>query len=424
MEWSRRRVVWGLVILASTWCSVGSFADELQREIADASGEIEAAPFEDDYWADVNELYLSAGPAKQVISDDFDDNRQDPMWSLEVDDASSCWLDETNQRLELRATSKADWLSASYLGRGWAIDPAWDFSLRVDYRQEARLGDSTWLSVLLTPSIENRDSRHVALGVGTDDSYPYLWVEAIDESIQYTRSTSRGGDDEGTLYLSYDASADELYVSGRGFGAENAWATLRDILQDAWAGQPLTVGLGGGSNGIRISSGQAYLDDFVLEAGTSVPEQLSAVYRFWSPALRSHFYTIDEAERDKLLKQYADVWIFEGRVFHAGAAPFDDDLVPLYRFWSPRTGTHRYTIDEKEKDQLLKEGKGIWAFEGIAFYVYPEGWQPKTAKPVYRFRNETNGASFFTISMQERDWLLKNYPNVFTLEGIAFYAYE
>jgi hypothetical protein len=417
MESSRRHVVWILVTLASISWAPCSFADELQFEDTDAS------VFEADYWADVNDPYFSTGPARQVISDDFDDNRRGSMWSLDVDNASSCWLDETNERLELRATSKADWSSVSYLGKGWTIDPTWDFSLRIDYRQEARLGDSTWLSVLVTPSVENRDSQHVAFGVGTDDSYPYLWVEAIDESIQYTRSTSRGGD-EGTLYLSYDASVDELYVSGRGFGAENAWATLRDVVQATWAGQPLAVGLGGGSNGVRIGSGQAYLDNFVLEAGTSVPEQLGAVYRFWSPALRSHFYTIDETERDKLLKQYADVWVYEGEVFYAAAAPFDDDLLPLYRFWSPRTGTHLYTIDEREKDRLIKEGKGTWASEGIAFYVYPEGRQPKETKPVYRFLNKMNSAQFYTISERERDWLLKNYPSVFTLEGIGFYTYE
>ncbi|UCD51552.1 MAG: hypothetical protein JSW27_02755 [Phycisphaerales bacterium] len=423
MKWSRRHVVWVLVILAGISWSTGSFADELRAGGTDASSEIGAVPFDGDYWADVHELYLSAGSSRQIISDDFDDNRQGQMWSLDVDNALSCWLDEANERLELRATSKADWSSAFYLAKGWAIDPAWDFSLRVDYKQEARLGGSTWLSVIVTPSVEHRDSRHVAFGVGTDDAYAYLWVEAIDESIQYTRSTNRGSD-EGVLYISYDASVDELYISGRGYGVENAWATLRDVLQDAWAGQLLAVGLGGGSNGVRIGSGQAYLDNFVLEVGTSVPEQLSPVYRFWSPALRSHFYTIDGAERDKLRKQYADVWIFEGKAFHAGAAPFDDGLAPVYRFWSPRTGTHLYTIDEKEEEQLLKEGKDVWVFEGIAFYAYPEGRQPKKAKPVYRFSNQTNGAQFYTIGAQERDWLLKNYRDVFTLEGIGFYAYE
>jgi hypothetical protein len=293
----------------------------------------------------------------------------------------------------------------------------------VDYRQESELGDSSWLSVVLTPDVDNRGDRHVAFGVGTDDSFPYLWVEAIDESIQYSRSAARR-DDEGTLYISYDASVDELYVSDRGYGAENAWATLKDLLQSAWAGRAVNVGIGGGANAVRIDSGQAYFDNFILEAGTSIPPQLCAVYRFWSPVLLTHFYTIDTAERDKLVKKYPDVWTFEGEAFHAAAEPFDADLVPVYRFWSPQRGTHLYTIDEAERDRLIKAGKNVWVFEGIAFYAYPKGGQPTESEPVYRFVNRVNGAQFYTISAQERDRVLKQYPEVFTFEGTAFYAYE
>lgn len=410
MTWSRRHVVWGLVILATTCWVRYSFADEFSAERLDASGA-------------TGGLVSDAGVGTRVISDDFDDNRRDPMWSLDVDVPATCWLDETSERLELQATSKADWSSAFYLAEGWAVEPTWDFSLSVDYRQDAELGDATWLSVVLTPDVDNRGSRHVAFGVGTDDAFPYLWVEAIDEAIQYSRSTARR-DDEGTLYVSYDAYVDELYFSDRGYGPENAWVTLKGIPLGAWAGLPITVGIGGGSNGVEIDSGQAFFDNFVLEAGTSVPEQLAPVYRFWSPVLLSHFYTIDAVERDRVMKKYTDVWVFEEEAFHVGAEPFDSGLVPVYRFWSPETGMHQYTIDEEERDRLIKEGKSTWVFEGIAFYVYPEGQQPKETKPVYRFLNRRNGAQFYTISEQERDRVLKQYPDVFTFEGIAFYAYE
>jgi Repeat of unknown function (DUF5648) len=411
MKWSRMHVVGTMAVLVSICWSTPILAEQLQVEDADAVG---GSYFSEGF---------GASPVRQVISDDFDDNRQGGIWSLDVDDPSSCWLDEANQRLELRATSRVDWSSALYLAKGWTIDPAWDFSLQIDFRQDARLGNSTWLSVIVTPDVDNRASQHVAFGAGTDDSYPYLWIETIDESIQYTRSASRGYD-EGTLYISYDASVDELYVSGRGHGAENAWATVRDLLQGVWAGQAITVGLGGGANGVRIDSGQAYLDNFILETGASVPEQPSAVYRFWSPVLMGHFYTISEVERDRLVKKYADVWTLEGQVFQAGAMPFDADLAPVYRFWAPKAGAHMYTIDKAEKDRLVKAGKDVWVFEGVAFYAYPDGRQPKGTKPVYRFSNEMSGGQFYTISEHEKDWLLKNYRDIFIFEGIGFHAYE
>ena len=332
-----------------------------------------------DYMAVAGGLYFSVGliqsPAARSIGDDFDDNRQGAMWSLDADDSSTCWLEETNQRLELRVTAQASWSSAFYLGEGWAIDPAHDFSLCVDYRQDAQLGDSTWLSVVLMPDIDNRGSQHVEFGVGSDDSYPYLWFETIDKSVKYSRSTHRDHD-AGTLFISYDASVDELYVSDRGYGSENAWATTKDLLQGAWAGQAVSVGLGGGSNRVAIGSGQAYLDDFIIETGSPMVGQLSAVYRFWSPRLEGHFYTISEGERDTLIKEYAQTWTLEGTAFYVGAVPFDADLVPVYRFWAEKTGVHRYTADEAEKDRLLKESKHTWTFEGVAFYAYPEGRQP------------------------------------------------
>ena len=380
-----------------------------------------------DYTAVAGGLHFSVGlvahPASLAVFDDFDDNRRGAMWLLEGDDLPSCWLEEANQRLELRATTAANWCSAFYRANGWVIDTSNDFSLRVDFYQEARLGDNSWLSVVLTPDVDSRGSQHVEFGVGSDDSYPYLWFEAIDQSIKHSRQANRNREG-GTLYISYSTSADELYVSDRGYGAENAWATVKDLLRQAWAGQAVTLGLGGGSNRLAIDSGQAYLDNFLFETGDSVMTQRSAVYRFWSPVLGTHFYTINDVERDRLVKEFPDVWILEGAAFNVAAAPFDSDLAPVYRFWAPQTGAHLYTIDEGERDRLVKEQGHVWTFEAVAFYAYPEGQQPVETRPVYRFLNDVSGGYFYTISEKEKDRLLTDYRDVFTLESIAFYAYE
>jgi hypothetical protein len=45
------------------------------------------------------------------------------------------------------------------------------------------------------------------------------------------------------------------------------------------------------------------------------PQGLVPVYRFWSEKLAGHFYTIDEAEKNKLIREQSQVWTFEGVVF-------------------------------------------------------------------------------------------------------------
>jgi hypothetical protein len=100
-------------------------------------------------------------------------------------------------------------------------------------------------------------------------------------------------------------------------------------------------------------------------------------------------------------------------------------MAPVYRFWSPVTHTHFYTISEKEKDRLIKELPHTWVFEGTAFYAYPEGEQPAEAKPVYVFASKiVTNARFYTISEKEKDRLIKQLPHVWAFEGVAFHAYE
>ncbi len=98
---------------------------------------------------------------------------------------------------------------------------------------------------------------------------------------------------------------------------------------------------------------------------------LAPVYRLWSDALSAHFYTIDQAERDSIMAMYPHVWAYEGPVFYAypeGSQPVDAS--PVFRFWSEMLGTHFYTIDEDEKDFLIANYPHIWEYEAIAWYAY------------------------------------------------------
>jgi predicted phosphodiesterase len=166
-----------------------------------------------------------------------------------------------------------------------------------------------------------------------------------------------------------------------------------------------------------------------LVIGTSVggllqiPPEALPVYRFWSPVAGKHFYTVDEAEKAKLLSQYAQVWTYEGVAFRAFASSAADGRAPVYRFWSPSSGAHFYTLGEAERDKLLRSYAGIWMYEGVAFYAYPAGRQPAGTLPVHRFWSGSLATHFYTTSDTERFKLVSSYAGTWAYEGAAWYAH-
>lgn len=97
---------------------------------------------------------------------------------------------------------------------------------------------------------------------------------------------------------------------------------------------------------------------------------LAPVYRFWSDTRSGHFYTISESERDKLIDDYSHVWTYEGEAFYAyplGQQP--PGAIPVWRFWSDGLGTHFYTIRDGEKNKLVDDYSHVWTSEGIVWYV-------------------------------------------------------
>jgi hypothetical protein len=148
------------------------------------------------------------------------------------------------------------------------------------------------------------------------------------------------------------------------------------------------------------------------------------VYRFWSDTLGSHFFTSDEIERVELLKHYAHVWLEEGIGYYALTDDSESGSAPVHRFWSDSLGVHFYTMDAAEMHHLIHVYPHVWTYEGTAFYAYPEGVQPADARPVYRFWSDQLGCHFYTIDESEKDWIIANYPTVWTFEGLAWHAYE
>jgi hypothetical protein len=147
-------------------------------------------------------------------------------------------------------------------------------------------------------------------------------------------------------------------------------------------------------------------------------------YRFWYAGSSEHHYTIDVNEAQWLIDNYSDVWTPEGVAFNA--LPLDTtnaDARPVYRFWAASTASHFFTIDPNERDRLIRDWPDYWIYEGPVFAAFPEGLQPADAYPVHRFWFVGEADHFYTIDEAEKQWLIENYPDVWQYEGIAFYIY-
>jgi hypothetical protein len=174
--------------------------------------------------------------------------------------------------------------------------------------------------------------------------------------------------------------------------------------------------------GDRVTIASSTLE-LTYTAVSDVPQPNATVYRFWSPVLSGHFYTVSEDERDYLIANFPGVWTYEGVAYRAFDGALDANVHPIYRFWSNSLGSHFYTISDEERDYLVANYGSVWTFEGIAWYAYPEGLQPPDSRPVYRFWSDPLGHHFYTISEEEKQYLIDTWSAVWTYEGIAWYAY-
>ncbi len=155
----------------------------------------------------------------------------------------------------------------------------------------------------------------------------------------------------------------------------------------------------------------------------TAPATWRPVYRFWAPVLERHFYTLSTAERDKLINNYSDVWTYEQVAYYAFAADTEPGTAPVYRFWSGTLNTHFYTVSQAERDKLIDNYSQTWAYEGIAFYAYVGSLGSALSigiDPVYRFWSASLGTHFFTTSQTEMNKLFNLSPGLWYWEGAGW----
>lgn len=355
-----------------------------------------------------------------ALRDSFDDNKTAWLWRPYSEDPNHAAVLEVNKRLELRTSAEAVDAFAAYMGNMWRLDTRYDFAMRVDFHYDLFTHEEEgWIGIGLTPNED--DSRHqkVEFGAGCVNrfrSFSYEQAEGWSARTGYSERFS----DSGTLYFSYDSRNDILYMSPAGYGPDMAWGVCTDLIRGAWESLPIYVYLGGRSANLNITSGHAHLDNITIEAGQIIEAALRPVYRFWSRTNKSYFYTISESEKDRLVTEQANVWKYEGAAFRGFPSGADPNSRPVHRFWSDKTMSYFYTINDSETSTLANDFPFTWTYEGVAFYAYHGGMQPAWARPVYRFLS-SDGAYLYTMSETEADKLRK-LPNTWSDEGVAWYA--
>jgi len=98
---------------------------------------------------------------------------------------------------------------------------------------------------------------------------------------------------------------------------------------------------------------------------------------------------------------------------------------PVYRFHSVVTGDDFWTISDQEKTWLLaKYPRQTWRYEGIAFYACAQSGDAAGLVPVHRFWSASQQRHFYTTNRAEKDAIDEDSPNKsWTYEGVAFYAF-
>jgi len=205
----------------------------------------------------------TAGTA--VVQDNFDDNKMGTLWKVFGSDTTTK-ATEANKRLEFVTPADANEACVGYIGNKWWIEPSQDFQMKADLTFDAGGNTSGWVMLGFTPNPSAPADRYVMLGIGRSRTFKNYWWEARDGYATNMDFISRGANTV-TLYISYDAWDDILYLGDAGYGEELAWQIVPNFMQNRWGRVPLYVILGVTTEKLAITSGTVTIDNFMLDKG-------------------------------------------------------------------------------------------------------------------------------------------------------------
>jgi hypothetical protein len=191
-------------------------------------------------------------------------------------------------------------------------------------------------------------------------------------------------------------------------------------------GRPLLASI------LLIASFVATIAPYVLASGSILPHQLRPTAFNLPPAINA---VGAKAAGDDTL----DFEVREGELLELpirASDPEGDDLSfslatapkasrPVYEFRSASTGASFWTLSGQDRDRLLTDYPGTWEYKGIAWYAYAGPEARPSLAPVHRFWSPTRARHFFTISESEKEAVCaESTSDSWTYEGAVFYAFE
>jgi len=204
-----------------------------------------------------------------VMQDNFDDNSKGAQWKAYADNTNT-QVKETNKRLEFTAKASETPMFAGYVADSkWPIDPNHDFAMRLDLNYDLVTMEGGWLTFGVTPNNSEPRKQYVSFGVATVSLFPSFWRE-WKEGYEVRWTFENRGVNKVTLYISYDAASDTIYMGRTGYGSENAWEVLPDSVRGRWGRKPVYVFMGLATEGAIVGAGHAFVDNFALDKGTLV----------------------------------------------------------------------------------------------------------------------------------------------------------
>lgn len=142
------------------------------------------------------------------------------------------------------------------------------------------------------------------------------------------------------------------------------------------------------------------------------------VARFFDTTNGTHFFTSDPSEVQQILATRKDL-TEEGGGFNAvDPASTGSNAAPVYRFFDSSYGTHFFTSSVTEKNAVIASRADL-KYEGVA--LYEDAAQNPGDAAVYRFFDTKFGTHFYSSDATEISTILATRTDL-KPEGIAFYA--
>jgi hypothetical protein len=212
---------------------------------------------------------ILCGTALASVDDALSDNARSAQWTLVEDDPATLWLDEVNNRLELRAanptSASTDALYLSNGPSGFQIRTTSAFTLSVDYSYVQGSGGAIALALGIGRDLAGTDSAAIGFFRSPSLSMDSALIAAHRVADAETDDLVGFGNSTGTLTISYDPTKDLLAL-----GDALRSKSLSGLVHGQLAADTVWVSFGGRGEGGTLGSGDATFTNFVA-SGDIVP---------------------------------------------------------------------------------------------------------------------------------------------------------